>query len=61
MSVYHYLQLQTVDPQDDGTISDLDEYEHDETIDLSEEAESDDIIEAWERIEHDMHESTASK
>lgn len=61
MSVFHYLQLQTVDPQDDGTTSDLDEYEHDETIDLSEEAEGDDIIQAWERIEHDMHESTASK
>lgn len=55
MSVYQYLQLQPVDPQDDGTISDLDEYQHDETIDLSEETEGEEIVHAWEELEQAMH------
>jgi hypothetical protein len=55
MSVFQYLQLQPVDPQDDGTVSELDQYEHDEVIDLSEESENQDIIQAWEKLEHDIH------
>jgi hypothetical protein len=61
MSVFQYLQLQPVDPQDDGTVSDLDQYEHDETIDLNEDSEGEDIIHAWEQIEHDMHEPASTK
>lgn len=61
MSVFQYLQLQPVDPQDDGTTSALDQYEHDETFDLSEEAESVDIIQAWERLERDMHEPASKR
>lgn len=36
MSIFNYLQLQPVDPKDDGSVSDLDAFEQDETIDLNE-------------------------
>ena len=35
MSLFQYLQLQPIDPQDDGSVSELDEYEQDEVIDLT--------------------------
>lgn len=56
MSLLHYLQLQPIDPQDDGTVSDLDEYEEDETIDLSGDTDGTTLIEEWDRITHDLHE-----
>lgn len=58
MSVYEYLQLQPLEPQEDGTISDLDKFEIDETIDLTEEAEGTEIIQAWDRLSKDMHENS---
>lgn len=61
MSVFQYLQLQPVDPQDDGSISDLDQFEHDEVIDLTEETENQDIIQAWERLEQDMHSTDSNR
>ncbi len=54
-TVFHYLQLQPVDPQDDGSVSDLDQYTQDETIDLTEEFEGAEIMQAWDKIEQDMH------
>lgn len=57
-SVFHYLKLQPVDPQDDGSISDLDQYAQDETIDLNEEFEGAEIMSAWDQIERDMHANT---
>lgn len=59
MSILHYLQLQAIDPRDDGTVSDFDQYAEDETIDLNEEFEGVEIIEAWDRIEQDMHETAS--
>lgn len=35
MSIFNFLQLQPVEPTNDGSISELDQYEHDETIDLT--------------------------
>jgi hypothetical protein len=55
MSIYQYLQLQTVDPQDDGTISDLDQHDVDETIDLTQDEDGDVLARAWADIEKDMH------
>ena len=55
MSIYNYLQLQPVDPQDDGTVSDLDEYEHDETIDLQNDIDEATLDQAWDRIVEDFH------
>lgn len=54
MSIYKYLQLQPVDPQDDGTTSDLDEYAQDETIDLTHDIDERALDEAWEKIEQDF-------
>jgi hypothetical protein len=54
MSIYNYLQLQPVDPQDDGTTSDLDEYDQDETIDLENDIDEQTLDEAWNRLEEDF-------
>ena len=54
MSIYNYLQLQPVDPQDDGTVSDLDEYAQDETIDLQNDIDEKTLDDAWEKISNDF-------
>lgn len=54
MSIYKYLQLQTIDPQDDGTTSDLDVYDQDETIDLKSDIDEATLDAAWDRIEQDF-------
>lgn len=56
MSLLNYLQLQPIDPQDDGTVSDLDEYNEDETIDLTGDTDGETLIEEWDRIVRDLHE-----
>lgn len=60
MSVFQYLKLQPIDPQDDGTTSLLDEFSEDETIDLTQEADGEELIREWDEIEHDLHGSDAS-
>lgn len=55
MSVFQYLQLQPIDPQDDGTVSDLDQYEEDEVIDLSQDEDGATLLQEWEEISRDMH------
>jgi len=55
MSLFPYLQLQPIDPQDDGTISDLDKFEEDETFDLSGDPDGDVLAQAWEKITRDLH------
>lgn len=55
MSVFHYLQLQTVDPQDDGTVSDLDMFEQDDVIDLTQEADGEELGRIWDDINKDIH------
>lgn len=55
MTDYKYLQLQTIDPQDDGTVSDLDEYEQDETIDLSADTDGEELASTWDKVLHDLH------
>lgn len=55
MSLFQYLQLQPIDPQDDGTVSDLDTYEEDETIDLSQDEDGETLIREWEEITTDLH------
>ena len=56
MSLFPYLQLQTIDPQDDGTVSDLDQYEEDETIDLSNDEDGETLDQKWSEITKSMHE-----
>lgn len=55
MSVFQYLQLQPVDPQDDGTISELDSYLEDDTIDLSGDASGEELMQSWDSIVQSLH------
>jgi hypothetical protein len=54
MSIFQYLQLQPVDPKDDGTISDLDEYAQDETIDLNEDIDEQTLETEWQKVIEDL-------
>ncbi|MBN9398280.1 hypothetical protein BGO18_01130 [Candidatus Saccharibacteria bacterium 47-87] len=55
MSLLQYLQLQPIDPQDDGTVSDLDDFPQDEVIDLTEEDDGDTLAQSWEEIDETLH------
>jgi hypothetical protein len=55
MSLFPYLQLQPIDPQDDGTVSDLDQYEEDEVIDLTQDEDGATLLQEWEEISRDLH------
>lgn len=61
MSIFNYLQLQPVDPQDDGTTSDLDEYAEDEVIDLTQDEDGEVLAQEWAEIEKDLHAVGASR
>lgn len=54
MSLFKYLELQPIDPQDDGTVSDLDYYEQDEVIDLSHDADGEELVEQLDKMVHDF-------
>jgi hypothetical protein len=56
MSLYPYLQLQPIDPQDDGSISDLDQYKEDETIDLTSDEDGEALDQQWTKITQALHE-----
>ena len=57
MSLFQYLQLQPIDPQDDGSVSELDEYEQDEVIDLTQDEDGATLLQEWEEITKDLHEN----
>ncbi len=51
MSQYQYLQLQPLEPNDDGSDdSDLDKYDEDETIDLSQDIDGEELQNEWQQI-----------
>jgi hypothetical protein len=55
MSLFPYLQLQPIDPQDDGTVSDLDKYEEDETFDLNNDTDGETLQKEWDEIYSALH------
>ncbi|OJU87946.1 hypothetical protein BGO17_03090 [Candidatus Saccharibacteria bacterium 49-20] len=55
MSLFQYLQLQPIDPQDDGSVSELDTYEQDEVIDLTQDEDGAALLQEWEEITKDLH------
>lgn len=55
MSLFEYLKLQPIEPQDDGSLSALDQFAEDETIDLTQEASGEELALEWDKIEKDMH------
>ena len=58
MTFYNYLKLQPVDPQDDGSVSDLDAYDEDETIDLTDDIDEETLDKNWSRVLNDLHDDT---
>lgn len=54
MTVLQYLELQPVEPQDDGSISELDQFAADETINLDDETDAQQLIQEWDEIERDL-------
>jgi len=55
MSLFQYLQLQPIDPQDDGSVRELDTYEQDEVIDLTQDEDGAALLQEWEEITKDLH------
>ena len=57
MSLFQYLELQPIDPQEDGTVSDFDTYLEDDVIDLSQDEDGESLAKSWEKMSNDMHSS----
>lgn len=58
MSILQFLQLQPVEPTDDDSVSPLDEYEHDETIDLNADIDESVLNEEWDMVMDDLKKDT---
>lgn len=55
MPELQFLQLQPVEPNDDGTsTSPLDDFQHDDPIDLTQEVSGDDLVSSWQEILSDL-------
>ena len=61
MTLFPYLELQPIDPQDDGTISELDQFEADEPFDLTQEVDGALLAQEWDEIQQSMHGSINSQ
>lgn len=58
MSFYQYLKLQPIEPQDDGTISDLDRYMEDDVIDLTQDEDGETLMRQIDEMAASMHSTT---
>ena len=47
-----YLQLQPVEPDDDS--SPLDDYQHDDMIDLTQDVDANELVDSWDHIVQDI-------
>jgi len=56
LNILKYLQLQPLEPTDDGTLSPLDEYEQDETLDLDHEVDGSVLTEEWASVINELKE-----
>ena len=54
LTIFKYLQLQPVEPTDDGTTSPLDEYQQDETIDLNADIDENVLDQEWDMVINDL-------
>lgn len=61
MSLFEYLELQPIDPQEDGTISELDRFAEDETIDLSRDEDGEDLMRRFDEWNRDLHETDSDR
>jgi len=53
MSILNYLQLQPVEPTDDGTVSPLDDYQQDDTIDLTHDEDGEELMAKFDQMMND--------
>lgn len=56
MSILQFLQLQPVEPTDDDSVSPLDDYQHDEIIDLDEELDESILDQKWATFFSELNE-----
>ena len=56
MSIFNYLELQPVEPNDDGQVSDLDTYDQDEVINLQEDIDELTLENGWDQVIKDLQE-----
>ena len=54
LTILKYLKLQPVEPTDDGTLSPLDTYEEDETLDLDHDVDGSVLTEEWDSVIKDL-------
>ena len=60
MSLFEYLQLQPIDPQEDGSVSELDRYREDDVIDLSYDEDGDDLVRKLSAMSDDFNDFNPS-
>ena len=60
MSLYEYLELQPIEPQEDGSLSELDQFEQDDVIDLSHDEDGATIERMLDEMAKDFHENNTS-
>lgn len=58
MSLYEYFQLQPIEPKDDGSISELDQYKPDDVFDLSRDEDAETLMEKLDEMSREMHGSS---
>lgn len=56
LNILKYLKLQPVEPTDDGTLSPLDAYEEDETLDLDQEVDGAVLDQEWASVINELKE-----
>ncbi|OYX40669.1 hypothetical protein B7Y94_06150 [Candidatus Saccharibacteria bacterium 32-49-12] len=54
MSIFNFLELQPVEPSNDGSVSELDQYDPDETIDLSRDIDENMLESSWDEVLMDL-------
>lgn len=55
MSIFKYFDLQVLEPQEDGSVSELDQHPADEIIDLSADPDGESLAQEWQAIMDDLH------
>jgi hypothetical protein len=56
LNILKYLKLQPLEPTDDGSLSPLDEYEEDETLDLDQDVDGTLLTEEWDSVIEELKE-----
>lgn len=60
LPLLRYLKLQPIEPQEDGSVGEFDQYDEDEEIDLSQDEDGDELIKEWDEISTAFHDDVSS-